>query len=174
MTYEIRKGAYTLKGNPRDVRGAELKVGDDAPDFELMANDFSTKTLADYAGKIKLINVVPSLETGICDAQTRRFNEDATSLSDDVVVITVSADLPFTQRRWCGASGIDNIITLSSHMDMKFSDDYGVHDLVARLNQRSVFIVDKDNKVVYARYNPEFAADVDFESALNALKELVG
>ena len=174
MTYEIRQGAYTLKGNPRDVRGAELNVGDDAPDFALTANDFSTKTLADYDGKIKLLNVVPSLETGICDAQTRRFNADATGLSDDVVVITVSADLPFTQRRWCGASGIDNVITLSSYMDMKFSDDYGVHDLVARLNQRSVFIVDKDNKIAYAQYNSEFAADVDFDSALAALKEIVG
>lgn len=173
MAYEIREGAYTLKGIPRDVRGAELKVGDAAPDFELVANDSSVKTLADYAGKVKLINVVPSLDTGICDAQARRFNEEAAGLGDDVVVLTVSADLPFSQRRWCGASGIDQVITLSSHKDMKFSDDYGVHDLIARLNQRSVFIVDSDNKVAYAHYNPEFAAEVDFDSALSALKTVV-
>lgn len=172
MTYEIREGVYTLKGNPRDVRGAELKVGDTAPDFELVANDFSLKTLADYDGKIKLINVVPSLDTGICDAQTRRFNQDASSL-DDVVVITVSADLPFAQGRWCGASGIDNVITLSTNQDMTFADNYGIHDLAWRLTQRSVFIVGADNKVAYAHYNPEFAAEVDFDSALAALKEVV-
>lgn len=173
MTYEIREGAYTLKGNPRDVRGSELKVGDLAPDFELVANDFSVKTLADYEGKIKLINVVPSLETGICDAQTRRFNEEASNL-DDVVVITVSADLPFTQRNWCGNSGLEDVITLSAAKDMKFADDYGVHDLTWRLTQRSVFIVDQDNKVAYAQYNSEFAADVDFESALAALNKIAG
>ncbi len=173
MSYETREGAYTLKGNPRDVRGSKLNVGDAAPDFKLVANDFSVKTLADYEGKIKLLNVVPSLETGICDAQTRRFNEEAGNI-DNVVVLTVSADLPFTQRNWCGNSGLEDVITLSTHMDMSFSDDYGVHDLIARLNQRSVFIVDANNQVAYAQYNSEFAAEVDFDGALTALKEIAG
>lgn len=172
MTYEVREGGAAWRGNLHTMRGSLLKSGDTAPDFNLTANDWSVKTLADYEGKVKLVNVVPSLETSICDAQTRRFNEEASSLGDNVVVLTVSADLPFAQRRWCGNSGIDNVITLSTHKDMQFSDDYGVHDLEWRINQRSVFVIDQNNKIAYVEYMAENTETVNFDAALEAAKKL--
>ncbi len=173
MSYEIRKDAITLRGNPMDVRGSTLNVGDAAPDFLLVATNLTKKTLADYEGKVKLISVVPSLDTGVCDAQTRRFNEEASALSADIVVLTVSSDLPFAQKRWCGAAGVERVETLSTHKDMQFSDDYGVHMLEWRANQRSVFVVDKDNKVTYCEYVPEVTSQVDFDAALNAAKNIL-
>jgi thiol peroxidase len=173
MSYEIRKGANAIKGVPHDVRGSELEIGQQAPDFELVANDFSVKTLADYAGKVKLISVVPSLATGICDAQTRRFNEEASNLGDEVVILTVSADLPQFQKQWCGNAGVDRVETLSTHKDMKFSDDYGVHDLDWRENQRSIFVLDADNVVRYTEYVPEIASFVDYDAALEAVKKVL-
>lgn len=170
MSYEIRQGATSFKGAPHDVRGSELQVGDKAPDFTLTANDFTVKSLQDFAGKVKLISVVPSLDTGICDAQTRRFNEEAANLGENVVVLTVSADLPFAQKRWCGAAGVDRVVTLSSHQDMQFSDDYGVHDITWRVNQRSIFVVDADDIVRYVEYIPEIASHVDYDKALEATK----
>ena len=173
MSYEIRKDAITLRGNPMDVRGSILNVGDAAPDFLLVATNLTKKTLADYEGKVKLISVVPSLDTGVCDAQTRHFNEEASALSNDIVVLTVSSDLPFAQKRWCGAAGVERVETLSTHKDMQFSDDYGVHMLEWRANQRSVFVVDKDNKVTYCEYVPEVTSQVDFDAALNAAKSIL-
>eukprot|EP01122_Echinamoeba_exundans_P002571 TRINITY_DN12513_c0_g1_i1.p2 TRINITY_DN12513_c0_g1~~TRINITY_DN12513_c0_g1_i1.p2 ORF type:complete len:114 (-),score=15.76 TRINITY_DN12513_c0_g1_i1:189-530(-) len=108
-----RSGAATFKGNPITLIGPELKAGDNAPDFTVSKNLLEDASLKDFAGKIKLISVVPSLDTGVCDAQTRRFNEEAAGLGDDVVVLTVSADLPFAQARWCGAAGVDRVVTLS-------------------------------------------------------------
>ena len=115
--------------NEHTVIDDMLNVGDAAPDFKLLANDRSERTLASYDGKIKIISAIPSIDTGVCSAQTRRFNEEAAKLGDDIVVLTVSADLPFAQKRWCGAAGVDQVETLSTHQDMKFSDDYGVHDI---------------------------------------------
>lgn len=173
MSYEERHGGVTFKGNPHIVRGAQLKPGDSAPDFKLKATDHSLKTLADYEGKVKLLSVVPSLDTGICDAQTRRFNQEASALGEDVVILTISADLPFAQRRWCGAAGVDRVVTLSTHHDMQFSDDYGVHDITWRINQRSIFVLDRDNKVTYVQYVPEIASEVDFDAALAAVKAVL-
>lgn len=174
MKYEVRQGAVTLDHKIRfDVRGTELKIGDDAPDFKMIATNFHPKTLADYNGKIKILSIVPSLDTNVCDAQVRHFNEAATSLDDDIVVIAVSADLPFAQIRWCGAAGIENVETLSTHMDMQFSDDYGVHVLQARYNQRAVIVLDKNNKVVYTEYVPEISQQVNFEAALEAARSIV-
>jgi thiol peroxidase len=171
MTYEIRHGATTFKGAPHDVRGSVLKVGDTAPDFQLTANDHSTKTLQDFAGKVKLISVVPSLDTGICDAQTRRFNQEASDLGENVVILTVSADLPFAQKRWCGAAGVDRVLTLSTHKDMQFSDAYGVHDITWRVNQRSIFVLDANDKITYVEYIPEIASHVNYDAALEAVKQ---
>jgi thiol peroxidase len=164
----------THKGKPRTVLGARLKVGDRAPDFTLVANDFSEVTLADSAGKVRLISVVPSLDTEVCDLQTRRFNQEAAGFGPDVVVLTVSADLPYAQRRWCGAAGVDRVQTLSDHRDMNFGNAYGTHIKETRLEQRAVFIVDRDGIVRYAEYVPELSQHPDYEAALAALREVVG
>jgi thiol peroxidase len=148
-----------------------LEVHETAPDFELIANNFSVRTLKDYEGKIKILSVVPSLDTPVCSAQTRRFNQEAANLGEDVIVLTISADLPFAQKRWCGAEGIDRVETLSTYKDMKFSDDYGVHDLDWRVNQRAVFVLDKENHIVHAEYVPVLGQEVNFEAALNAVKQ---
>ena len=164
----------TFKGLPLTLVGKQLKVGDTAPDAELTANDFSPVRLSSYAGKTRLINVVYSLETSICDAQTHKFNEEATKLGGDVVVLTISADLPFTQKRWCGASGLENVITLSDHRDMAFANAYGVHIKERRLTSRAVFLVDRQNIVRYVEYLPEVAMHPNYDAALQALRLAAG
>ena len=166
--------AVTYKGQPLTLIGKPLKVGDVAPDAELTANDWSTVKLSDYAGKTRLISVVYSLDTSICDAQTHKFNEEATKLGKDVVVLTISADLPFAQKRWCGASGLENVITLSDHQTMAFSDAYGVHLKERRVTGRAVFVVDKGGVVRYAEYVPEIASHPNYDAALAALKQVAG
>ncbi|HEC21676.1 MAG TPA: thiol peroxidase [Chloroflexi bacterium] len=173
MAVPERPGGVTFKGVPHTVRGPVLQVGQKAPDFTVIANDLSEVSLADTAGKIRLISVVPSLDTGLCDAQTRRFNEEATGFSDEVVVLTISADLPFAQKRWCAAAGVDRVQTLSCHRDMAFADAYGVHDVDFRWCQRAIFIVDRDDIIRYVEYVPEIAQPVNFEAALGALRELI-
>ncbi|GAB4277725.1 MAG: thiol peroxidase [Candidatus Promineifilaceae bacterium] len=166
-----RHGAVTLKGNPLTVVGEPLKAGDKAPDFVLTANDLSKVTLADSKGKVRLISVVPSLDTGICDAQTRRFNEEAAKLGDGVVVLTVSAEHPFNQKRWCGAAGIDRVQVLSDHMDMSFGTAYGTYIKELRLEQRSIFVVDANDIITYIEYVPEVAQHPNYEAAITAVKE---
>ncbi len=167
-----RKGAVTFQGKPLTVIGPELKVGDGAPDFKVLSNDLKEVTLKSSAGKVRLISVVPSLDTGICDAQTRRFNKEAAKFGDDVVVLTISADLPFAQKRWCGAAGVNQVDVLSDHLNMSFGDAYGTHIKELRLEQRSIFIVDKDDVIRYVQYVPEVAQHPDYDDALAALKEL--
>ena len=171
MTIE-RPGAVTLQGKPQTVIGPMLKPGDKAPDFKLLANDLSEVTLADSAGKVRLISVVPSLDTGICDAQTRRFNEEAASFGDDVVVLTVSVDLPFAQKRWCGAAGVDRVQTLSDHRDMNFGNAYGTHVKELRLEQRAIFVVDRDDVIRYVEYVPEISQHPNYEAALAAVRQV--
>ena len=169
-----RFGAVTFKGVTYTVLGPVLQVGDQAPNFVLHATDWREVTLADTAGKVRLISVVPSLDTGICDAQTRRFNQEATSLGEDVVILTVSADLPYAQRRWCGAAGIDRVQTLSDHMDMNFGDAYGTHIRELRLEQRAIFVVDENDTVTYVAYVPEIAQHPDYDAALAAVRAAAG
>ncbi len=173
MTTE-RVGGVTFKGQPLIVIGKELKPGDRAPDFRLLDNDLREVTLADSTGKVRLISVVPSLDTSICDLQTRRFNQEAASFGPDVVVLTVSADLPFAQKRWCGAAGVDRVQTLSDHRDMNFGDAYGTHIKELRLEQRAVFVVDREGIVRYAEYVPEVAQHPNYDAALAAVREVVG
>jgi thiol peroxidase len=173
MTTE-RIGGVTFKGQPLTVIGPQLRPGDRAPNFRLLDNDLNEVTLADSAGKVRLISVVPSLDTSICDLQTRRFNEEAANFGPDVVVLTVSADLPFAQKRWCGAAGVERVQTLSDHRDMNFGDTYGTHIKELRLEQRAVFIVDREGIIRYAEYVPEVARHPNYDAALAALKELVG
>lgn len=169
MTVE-RVGVYSWGEQPVTVIGEPLTVGDKAPDFELVANDFSTVTMADYAGKVRLISVVPSLATGICDAQTHRFNEDAVALKDDVVVLTVSAEHPMNQKSWCGASGLDRVIVLSDHMDMSFGRAYGTYVKERRAERRSVFVVNRSGVITYVEYLPAIGQHPDYEAALEAVK----
>ncbi|MFQ5420961.1 MAG: thiol peroxidase [Anaerolineae bacterium] len=167
---EKRHGAVTSRGNPLTVLGSPLAPGDSAPDFRLTANDMSQVSLQDSAGKVRLISVVPSLDTGICDAQTRRFNEEAANLGDSVVILTVSADLPMAQKRWCGAAGVDRVQTLSDHRDMNFGNAYGTHIEEIRLEQRSVFVVDANDTVQYVEYVPKIGQHPDYEAALTAVR----
>ena len=164
----------TIKEKPFTLLGQPVKVGDPAPDAELVANDFAPVKLSSFAGKPRLISVVNSLDTGICDAQTHKFNKEATKLGADVVVLTVSADLPFAQKRWCGASGLENVITLSDHKAMAFADAYGVHIQERRLTSRAVFVVDRQNVVRYVEYLPEVASHPNYDAALQALKQVIG
>lgn len=168
-----RANAATFKGNPITLIGPELKVGDTAPDFRLNKNLLEEATLQDFAGKIKLISVVPSLDTGVCDAQTRRFNQEAAGLGDDVIVLTVSADLPFAQARWCGAAGVDRVVTLSDYKDNSFGKAYGVLIKEFALDMRAVFVLDKDNKIQYVEVLKEMTEHPDYEKPVAAVKALL-
>ncbi len=157
--------------NEHHIQNDMLAIGSSAPDFVLIANDLSSKTLADYSGKVKVISVVPSIDTGVCADQTRRFNLEAAGLND-TVVLTVSADMPFALGRFCGAEGIENSETLSAHRDMKFADDFGVHDTEWRICQRAVFVLDRDDIVRHAEYVPIIGDEVDYDAALAKAREL--
>ena len=169
---EKRTGVVTFAGNPITLVGPEIKVGQQAPDFTVLSNDLQPKTLKDYEGKVKVISVVPSLDTGVCDAQTRWFNQDATSLSEDVVVLTISMDLPFAQKRWCGAEGIENAIMLSDYFDHSFGRDYGLLMNEWHILARAVFVLDSDNIVRYVEYVDNINSEPDFEAAISAAKAL--
>ncbi len=165
-----RKGLM-VGDSEHHVRNDMLAVGASAPDFSLIANDLSGRTLADYAGKVKVISTIPSIDTGVCADQTRRFNAEAAGL-EGAVVLTVSADMPFALGRFCGSEGIENTETLSTQRDMQFADDYGVHDTEWRICQRAVFVLDRDNVVQHAEYVPVIGDEVDFDAALAKAKAL--
>jgi len=164
-----RSQAITFKGNPMTLIGAELKAGDTAPDFKVVANDLSPVTLATSAGKTRLISVVPSLDTPVCDLQTKRFNEEAAKLPEGVVTYTISLDLPFAQSRWCGAANAKNVKTLSDYQDRSFAKAYGVLIKELKLLTRAVFIIGPDNKVQYVEYVKEVTEHPDYDAALKAL-----
>ena len=159
--------------NEHTVQHDMLDVGAGAPDFILLTPKLEQRSLGDYAGKVKVLSVIPSIDTGVCSAQTRRFNEEAAALSDDIVVLTVSADLPFALGRFCGNEGIDKTETLSTYRDMKFADDYGVHDVDWRVCQRAVFVIDKDDVIQHAEYVPVIGNRVKFSDALEKARSLV-
>lgn len=165
-----RKGAITFKGNPMTLIGPELKAGNPAPDFKVLAGDLSEVTLASSKGKTRMISVVPSLDTPVCNEQTRRFNEEAAKLPENVVVLTISMDLPFAQKRWCGAAGANRIQALSDHRDASFGRAYGALIRELRLLTRAVFIVGPDDKVQYVEYVKEVTSHPDYNAAFNALK----
>ena len=165
-----RTGLITMKGNPLTLQGNEIKVGDNAPDVTLVANDLSEVKLSSYKGKKVILSVVPSLDTPVCDMQTKRFNEEASKLPSNVIVLTVSTDLPFAQARWCGAAGAKNVQTLLDHRDTSFGKSYGVLIKELRLLSRAIFIVGADDKIQYAEYVKEITTHPDYDKALNALK----
>ncbi len=168
-----RTGVATLKGNPITLVGPELKAGDNAPDFTVNKDLLNTVSLKDFAGKIKLISIVPSIDTGVCDAQTRRFNEEAAKLGDNVVVLTISNDLPMAQGRWCGAAGVDKVTMLSDYKNVSFGDAYGVHIKELRLLMRSIFVIDSNDQITYVQYLSEMTEHPDYDKALDAVKALL-
>ncbi len=170
---EERTGIITMHGNPLTLLGSEVRAGDAAADFEVLANDLSPVKLSDYRGKVVIISSVPSLDTPVCDVQTRKFNVEATGLSDDVVVLTISTDLPFAQGRWCGAAGVENVVTLSDHRDTAFGSSFGVLIKELRLLARAVFVVDKDGIVRYVQIVNELTNEPDYEGAIEAAKQLL-
>jgi thiol peroxidase len=166
-----RKGVQTFKGNPLTLIGPQIAPGAKAPAFQLTGQDLSAVTLATFAGKPLLISAVPSLDTGICDAQTKRFNEEAAKLPD-VRILTVSMDLPFAQKRWCGAAGVANITVASDHREASFGRAYGTLIKELRLLARSIFVVDAGGTVRYAEYVPEMASHPNYEAALAATRQV--
>jgi thiol peroxidase len=158
----------TLKGNPFTLTGPELKPGDKAPDFELVDNSLKPLKLSDTRG-VRIFSVVPSLDTPVCDAQTRRFNEEASKLPG-VEILTVSCDLPFAQKRWCGAAGVDKVTTVSDHKNTSFGQAWGTLIPELRIESRAVFVVDGNNKITYAQYVPEVADHPNYDAALSAAK----
>ena len=169
-----RSGAVTFQGEPLTLVGKEPAVGSAAPDFSVLANDLSEVSLSSLAGKTVVISSVPSLDTTVCDAQTRRFNEEAPGLGDDVVVLTISMDLPFAQARWCGAAGIEAVQTLSDHRDAAFGQAFGVLIKELRLLARAVFIVDASGTLRYAQVVQEMTEHPDYDDVLRALNGLAG
>jgi thiol peroxidase len=169
-----RNDAATFQGNPLTLIGPEIKAGDSAPAFNLIRNDLSPAGTADFAGKVLVIATVPSLDTPVCDTETRRFNTEAAALGDGVQVLAVSMDLPFAQARWCGAAGIDAVETLSDYKDAAMAESYGVLIKELRLMTRAVFVVDQDGTVRYAEYVKEITEEPDYDAALQAVRGLVG
>ena len=168
-----RSGIITLQGNPLTLLGEELRVGDQAPDFEVLDNDLSPIKLSTYKGKVCVISSVPSLDTPVCDMETRRFNEDAGNLSDDVAILTISMDLPFAQKRWCGAASVDRVTTLSDHRDASFGNAYGVLIKELRLLARCVFVVDREGIIRHIQLVNEVAEEPNYEAVLAAVNELL-
>ena len=167
-----REGIVTMGGNPITLLGKEVKVGDKAPDFTVLKNDMTPYTLKDAGDSIKIISVVPSVDTGVCELQTINFNETATELGD-VVILTISVDLPFAQKRFCGAHGIDRVITLSDHKDLSFGLNYGFVMEENRLLARGVLVLDKDNTVKYIEYVKEVGTHPDYDKVMEVVKKLI-
>lgn len=168
-----RDGIVTMKGNPITLMGTELQVGDKAPDFVAIDNDLNPVSFDSFRGKVCIVSSVPSLDTPVCDMETRRFNDEAGRLGDNVEILTISMDLPFAQKRWCGAAGVDRVQTLSDHRDAAFGQAYGVLIKGFRLLARAVFVVDKEGTIRYIELVKEIASEPDYDSVLTAVKELV-
>jgi len=167
-----RKGAITFKGNPLTLLGEHPKVGDAAPDAVLISNDMKEVRISDFRGKVCVIASVPSLDTPVCDAETRRFNEEAASLGPDTAILTVSMDLPFAQKRWCGSAGIDAVTTLSDHRDAAFGAAYGVLIKELRLLARAVFVLGRQGVISHVQVVGELTEEPDYQAVLKAVADL--
>jgi len=168
-----RPGAVTMKGNPLTLTGNELRVGDKAPEFIALDTSLAPAGLAAFAGKVVVITSVPSLDTPVCDMETRRFNEEAGKMGEGVQVLTLSMDLPFAQKRWCGDAGVKTVKTLSDHRDASFGLAYGVLIKELRLLARAVFIVDREGVVRYIQLVKEISNEPDYDAVLAAARELI-
>jgi len=168
-----KKGLITFKGNPLTLVGNEVKVGQRAPDFVVIDNNLSPVKFSSYQGKVCIISSVVSLDTPVCDTQTRKFNEEASRLGPNVMILTISMDLPFAQKRWCGAAGVNRLQTLSDHRDASFGMAYGTLIKELRLLARAVFIVDQKGFIQYEELVKEVTSEPDYNAVLSALKNLV-
>lgn len=168
-----RKGAVTLHGNPMTLIGSEITVGGTAPDVELLDNGLKPVKLSSFRGKVVVVSSVPSLDTPVCDMETRRFNSEAANLGPNVVLVTVSNDLPFAQKRWCGAAGVDKVKTLSDHREAAFGQAYGVLIKELRLLARSIFVLDAEGVVRYVQHVKEVSQEPDYAEVIAAVKKLV-
>ena len=161
-----------MHGNPLTLLGAEVKVGDSAPEFTALSNDMAPVELSSFRGKTVILTSVPSLDTPVCDVETRRFNEAAEKLGDGVVVLTISMDLPFAQKRWCAAAGISAVQTLSDHRDASFGEAYGLLIKELRLLARAVLVIDKEGIIRHAELVKEIAEEPDYDAAIAAAGKL--
>ena len=168
-----RAGMVTMKGNPLTLVGNAAKVGDAAPDFVVMDNDLAPVNFSSYRGKICIISSVPSLDTPVCDLETKVFNDKAGQLEADVVILTISMDLPFAQKRWCAGAGVNNVQTLSDYRDASFGKAFGVLIKELRLLARAVFIVDKTGTIQYVQLVKEIANEPDYQDIWDNLKRLM-
>jgi len=170
---EERKAAVTLRGNPLTLVGNEIKAGANAPDVELLDNELKPVKISAFKGKVVVVSAVPSLDTPTCDMETRRFNTEAAKLGNNVVILTISTDLPFAQKRWCGAAGVDRVKTLSDHREAAFGQAYGVLIKELRLLARSIFVVDKNGVIQYVQHVKEVAQEPDYDAVIAAVKKLI-
>ncbi|UCF91314.1 MAG: thiol peroxidase [Desulfobacterales bacterium] len=167
-----RPGLVTIKGNPLTLVGNEVLLGQPAPDFTVLDNDLEAVDFSSFRGKVCIISTVPSLDTPVCDAQTRRFNQEAAKLGEDVIILTVSMDLPFAQKRWCGAAGVDKVHTLSDYRDASFGNAFGMLIMELRLLARGVFVIDREGVIRYIQLVPEITNEPDYQAVLEAVKGL--
>jgi len=167
-----RRGVVTFKGNPLTLVGHQLKAGDPAPEFQVLSQELSPVKLSDSKGKVRLISVVPSLDTPVCDAQTRRFNQEAAKLPSSVEILTISMDLPFAQKGWCGSAWIDRVKVLSDHRETSFGQAFGCLVKELRLLARAVFVVDGQGVVRYVEYVPEVTSHPNYDAGLSATRQL--
>ena len=168
-----RTGIITMHGNPLTLLGSEIKTGDAAPDATLLDNNLTPVKISSYRGKVCVISSVPSLDTPVCDIETRRFNKEAEELGKDVIILTVSMDLPFAQKRWCGAAGVDRVITLSDHRDASFGNAYGMLIKELRLLARAVYVLDREGIVRYIQIVNELSNEPEYAKVIDEIKKLV-
>jgi thiol peroxidase len=166
-----RQGLIRFHDKDAIVIGKDIQLGDKAPEFQATNQEWEQiRVLESTRGKVRIIAAVPSLDTEVCDRETRRFNEEASQLSENIAIIVMSTDLPFTQKRWCGSAGIENILVLSDHLNAEFGEKYGCLLKEARILRRAVFVVDSQDKVIYVEYMPELGVEPDYKAVLRASK----
>lgn len=168
-----RTGMITIHGNPLTLVGDAVRLGQPAPDCELLDNDLNPVKLSSFRGKVVVLTSVPSLDTPVCDIETRRFNDEAAGFGPDVQIITVSMDLPFAQKRWCGAAGVDKVKTLSDHRDAAFGQAFGVLIKELRLLARAVFLLDRQGIIQYMQLVPEVTNEPNYEEVIQALQKVL-
>ena len=171
MTTE-RFGIIKVGGREATVIGDDVQVGQDAPEFTAHATDWTlVRGIADTKGKVRIIASVPSLDTEVCDRETRRFNQEAAALDKNIVIQTISTDMPYAQKRWCGAAGVDQVMVLSDHQNAEFGEKYGVLIKERRILRRAVFVVGRDDKIAYAAYMPALGEEPNYAEVLEAAKK---
>ena len=163
----------TVKGDPINLLGNQLDVGQEAPDFTVLDNELSPVSLSSFKSKVCIISALPSLDTPVCDIQTRRFNQEASQLGENVAILTISMDLPFAQKRWCAAAGVENLYTLSDHRDASFGNSFGLVIEGLRLLARAVYVLDADGIIRYQQIVPELTEEPDYDAAIEAAKKLL-